>query len=340
MASATANSGPTAISSSAYSPIQNDEAGKAVRRPARSWRKRRNSAASAYAESALKLSMTMIPGRRSLSSAVDLLEDAGEAALVEDRAEIVVEDGVADRFRVEEAERLAVAEDLVERLRHRREVEGGPLERRVREQVLLGEDRLAGSRKPDQQVDRVRREAAAEHAVEARHGRSRDARSSRRRALQEGARPEQVLDGRDELQRIERLPQEGVGAGCERLRRARRASRSPGRQALRLPSDAAQLGAGSAGDEQLDHGELGQELLELARCVIGIEGESDLVALGLEEELGELGRVRITLGEQDQKASACSLVIDLEAEAAVGARAARPAGGGPPPPAALDRFAP
>ena len=61
-------------------------------------------------------------------------------------------------------------------------------------------------------------------------------------------------------------------------------------------------GARSAGDEQLDHCELGQELLELARCVIGIEGESDLVALGLEEELGELGRVRITLGEQDQEA--------------------------------------
>ena len=97
-----------------------------------------------------------------------LLEDAGEAALVERRAEVLVEDGVADRFRIEEAERLAVAEDLVEWLGHRGEVEGGPLGRRVREQVLLGEDRLAGSRQPDQHVDRVRGEAAAEHAVEAR----------------------------------------------------------------------------------------------------------------------------------------------------------------------------
>ena len=120
--------------------------------------------------------------------------------------------------------------------------------------------------------------------------------------MQEGARPEQVLDGRDELQRIERFLQERVGAGCERLvarveRRDRQARRHSG--FLQTP---AQLGAGSAGDEQLDHRELRQELLELERCVIGIEGESDLVALGLQEELGELRRVRITLGEQDQEA--------------------------------------
>ena len=31
---------------------------------------------------------------------------------------------------------------------------------------------------------------------------------------------------------------------------------------------------------------MGQELLELERCVVGIEGESDLVALRLKEELG------------------------------------------------------
>ena len=96
-----------------------------------------------------------------------LLEDAGEAALVESRAEILVEDGAADRSWVEEAEALPVADDFFERLRHRREVEGGPLEGRVREQVLLSEDRLAGSRKPDQHVDCVHREAAPEHAVEA-----------------------------------------------------------------------------------------------------------------------------------------------------------------------------
>jgi len=41
-------------------------------------------------------------------------------------------------------------------------------------------------------------------------------------------------------------------------------------------------------------------LLELARRVVGIKREDDLVALGPKEELGELCRVRITLGEQDQ----------------------------------------
>ena len=120
--------------------------------------------------------------------------------------------------------------------------------------------------------------------------------------MQEGALPEQVLDGRDELQRIERLPQKGVGAGCERLvARVERGDHQAGGHSGFLQTPA-QLGARAAGDEQLDHCELGQALLELERCVIGIEGESDLVALGLEEELGELRRVRITLGEQDQEA--------------------------------------
>ena len=63
--SATANSGASAMASSAYSPIQNESAGKALRRPASSCRKPRNPVASAYAESALKLSMTMMPGLRS-----------------------------------------------------------------------------------------------------------------------------------------------------------------------------------------------------------------------------------------------------------------------------------
>jgi hypothetical protein len=38
---------------------------------------------------------------------------------------------------------------------------------RVREQVLLSEDRLAGSRKPDEHVDCIHRKAAPEYAVEA-----------------------------------------------------------------------------------------------------------------------------------------------------------------------------
>ena len=68
--SATANSGAVRVSSSLYSPIQKLVAGKAVSSAARSCRKRRNPcASSANAASALKLSIAMIPGRRSLISA-------------------------------------------------------------------------------------------------------------------------------------------------------------------------------------------------------------------------------------------------------------------------------
>src|SRR5439155_19336657 len=108
------------------------------------------------------------PGTALLEEGADPLGHPVQAMLVEDCAEIVVEDRAADRFRIEEAERLAVAEDLVERLRHRGEVDGGPLGRRVGKDVLLREDRLAGTRQPDHHVDRVRPEAAAEHRIEVR----------------------------------------------------------------------------------------------------------------------------------------------------------------------------
>ena len=45
-------------------------------------------------------------------------------------------------------------------------------------------------------------------------------------------------------------------------------------------------------------------MLQRARRVLGVEGEDDLVALGVKEELLELRRVRVTLGEQDQKTRA------------------------------------
>ena len=64
--SATANSGATAISSGPYSPTHSDVAGYAVRVPARACRNRRNPVASAAnGRSALKLSITSNPGRRS-----------------------------------------------------------------------------------------------------------------------------------------------------------------------------------------------------------------------------------------------------------------------------------
>ena len=68
--SATANSGAVRVSSALYSPIQKLVAGKAVSSAARLCRKRRNARASgANAANALKLSIAMIPGRRSLINA-------------------------------------------------------------------------------------------------------------------------------------------------------------------------------------------------------------------------------------------------------------------------------
>ena len=63
-ASATANSGESVASPGSYSPTHNDDTAIAVSRPARSWRKRRKSASlAANVRSALKLSITMMPGR-------------------------------------------------------------------------------------------------------------------------------------------------------------------------------------------------------------------------------------------------------------------------------------
>ena len=93
-------------------------------------------------------------------------------------------------------------------------------------------------------------------------------------ACEEGALPEQVLDGRDELQRVEWLLQKRVGAGSNASSRA--SSVEIARQAgtAALLQTAAQRGARSAGDEQFDDGELRQVLLELARRVVGIERDT------------------------------------------------------------------
>ena len=140
--SATANSGASRVSCSLYSPIQKLVAGKAVSSAASSCRKRRKSrASSANAASALKLSIAMIPGRRSLISAAIALGDRGEPALAGHRlAEVLVEDRPADRLAIEEAQRLRVAEDLLEGLRDRREVDRRPLLGGAREHELLAED--------------------------------------------------------------------------------------------------------------------------------------------------------------------------------------------------------
>ena len=64
------------------------------------------------------------------------------------------------------AERLAVAEDLLERLGNRREVEGRTLGCRVMEEVLLSKDRLARTGTPHDEVDPVHEKPAVENRVE------------------------------------------------------------------------------------------------------------------------------------------------------------------------------
>ena len=244
----------------------------------------------------------MIPGRRSLISSLTCSRTPGEAALVEHGAEVLVEDGAADRVRIEEAEALAVAQDLVERLGDRGEVESGPLGGGVGEHVLLGEDRLAGAGQPDQHVDRVGRQAAAEDGVEARVATreplARHAVAAWRKALlpSRSLTVETNCSGSRGFCRNASAPAAKAWSRASSVEIARQRRHSGFLQAP------AELGTRSAGDEQLDHGELRQELLELARGVVRIEGENDLVALGPEEELGELCRVRIAFREQDQEA--------------------------------------
>src|SRR5215217_5995090 len=117
MPSATANSGAVRISSSLYSPIQKQVAGKAVSSAARSCRKRR---------------------KPLLDQHADPLGDGGEPAVTADyTAEVLVVHGPPDRLAIEEAERLGVAEDLLERLGDRGEVERRTLFGRAGEDELL-----------------------------------------------------------------------------------------------------------------------------------------------------------------------------------------------------------
>ena len=87
----------------------------------------------------------------------DALGHGGEPALAGHApAEILVEDRPADRIASEEAERLRVAEDLLERLGDGGEVDRGALLGRAGEHELLAQDRLSRARQPHDQVDAVR----------------------------------------------------------------------------------------------------------------------------------------------------------------------------------------
>ena len=151
------------------------------------------------------------------------------------------------------------------------------------------------------------------------------------RLARRGALPEQVLHGRDELQRIERLLEEGVRARRERLvTRLERGDRQARRDSALLQTPA-QLGAGPAGDEQLDHRELRRALLELARGVIGIEGDERPRSPRSE---GRTRRTPPRTGSRSAsriRSSAPRWLDPSRPKSLPALRAARPAGDGPPP---------
>ena len=93
------------------------------------------------------------------------LECSRQASFLEIFAETFIEHALSDAGDIEELEGLAKADQLVKRLRNRREIYGGPLHRRVGERVLLGENRLAATWRSRDQVDRVSRQPAAKDRV-------------------------------------------------------------------------------------------------------------------------------------------------------------------------------
>jgi len=80
--------------------------------------------------------------------------------------QILIEHRRADRGRVKEAEGLAEAEDLLQRLGQGGEVHRGAVRAGVAEGVLLGDDRLAGAWQPHDDADAVGGQAAAQNLVE------------------------------------------------------------------------------------------------------------------------------------------------------------------------------
>ena len=171
-------------------------------------------------------------------------------------AQVLVEHAAADRVRVEEGQGLSVPQDLLERLGDRREVDRGPVLARVLEQVLLRQDRLAGTGQTHDDVDGVGEQPAAQDGVEplAPAGdpvRHRAGTTSFRNELV----PRRSSHRGDELERLERLLQERGRAGLERrIPRGDAGQRQDGDAAGMDVS--AQLEPGAPGDEEVDDREL------------------------------------------------------------------------------------
>src|SRR5437660_5416590 len=107
------------------------------------------------------------PGLELLEEPIDGPEHLVQAIVTEQNAKVLVHDAaVADGSRVEEFERLPIPKYLVERFGHSRHVERGALGRGVMKDVLLAQDRLAGARYADQEIDGIAQETAVQDAVE------------------------------------------------------------------------------------------------------------------------------------------------------------------------------
>ena len=104
-------------------------------------------------------------------------------------------------------------------------------------------------------------------------------------ASDQRARAEQVLDGRDELERVERLLQEGVGARRQRLVSGLEDGDGEHGSRIVLLQAPAQVGAPASGDHQLHDRELGPALEPPLLGFVGRQGQLHLIALGAQEEL-------------------------------------------------------
>ena len=144
--------------------------------------------------------------------------------------------------------------------------------------------------------------------------------SARRAGRDDGARPKQVAHCRHQLQRIQRLGQKGRSPGANRLVGLvdRGDSDDRGR---RLGGElGAQAKAGAAGDQEVDQDQVGRPLVEDDLGLGRVHRDGDVVALGAQEILGEVRRVGVALGNQDQRASGR---VGLGRADAAPARAAR-----------------
>src|ERR1700674_5205264 len=64
---------------------------------------------------------------------------------------------------------------------------------------------------------------------------------------------------------------------------------------------ATQPETGTSGDEEVDDHQVGRSFLEKQGCLGGIERDTDVVALCSEEVLSQIGGIRVSLREEDQR---------------------------------------